>query len=210
MKKIKFVFLGTLLAVISFLVLAPKNVLASVRCETQYGGGEICVRTGELQLDKKVWNRNSNSFVDNMGLSDHVFVAGEEVTFRIKVKNVGDQAFDHVYVKDVLPNYLYLSAGSLEYTIDDLVPGEIDEREIKARVVNANQLPNMSSICPVNLAEARSHGEYDKDTAQLCIQNKVLGSKPPVKHIPQTGPDMLLLALPGVAGVGFYLKSKFK
>src|SRR4030042_1140211 len=42
-------------AVIAFLLLA-KPVLAAVRCETQYGGGEVCVRTGELQIDKEVWD----------------------------------------------------------------------------------------------------------------------------------------------------------
>ena len=66
--------------------LRPSDAHAAVRCESQYGGGEVCTRTGELQVDKKVWNVNSNSFVDNMGLSDHVFVAGEEVTFKLKVK----------------------------------------------------------------------------------------------------------------------------
>ena len=109
MSKAKVVSFAAVTSLLVGLFIMPRNVLASVRCETQYGGGQVCVRTGQVQVNKKVWNADTSSWVDNMGLSDHVFVAGEEVTFRVQVKNVGDQTLSQVYVSDVLPNYVYLT-----------------------------------------------------------------------------------------------------
>jgi hypothetical protein len=83
-----------------FLFLANKITFAAVRCETQYGGGETCVRTGELQINKEVWDSDNNQFVDNLNLSSHRFAPGDEVIFKLKIKNVGDATFDTVHVKD--------------------------------------------------------------------------------------------------------------
>ncbi len=205
----------TLIASFSFLVFifclhffSIQPVLASVRCENQYGGGQICTRTGEVQVDKKVWNAQVNSFVDNMGTSDHIFVSGEEVVFKIKVKNVGDETLSTVNVWDTLPSYLYLSGGSLNYTIYNLTPGAVDEREIRARVVSKTQLPTNS--CFVNTAGASSNNSSDKDTAQVCIQTRIV-KVTPVKHIPKTGPEMVFLgALPAIGAMGVYIKLKAK
>lgn len=198
MKKISLAFL----LVFSAFVFLPRSVFAAVRCETQYGGGEVCVKTGELQVDKKVWSKMSNSFVDNLWQFSEIFKAGEEVVFKLKVKNVGDETFSSVNVWDSLPGNLVLTSGSLNYTINDLVPGETDEREIKAKFVKND------GGCPVNVLEARSGDRYDKDTAKLCVEGQVLGKG---KGIPKTGPEMWVLgALPAIGGFGIYLKSKFK
>lgn len=174
-----------------FLLLA-KDAFAAVRCETQYGGGEVCVRTGKLQINKKVKNPTDGSFIDNLGLTSYKFAPGEEITFRLEIKNVGDATFSKVNVKDSLPEYLEKLSGDLEFEIGDLTVGETEEREIKAKVAG---LPNdKTTICVVNIAEAWSGDEHDKDTAQVCLEKKVLAA------VPVTGPSSLLLILSMIAG----------
>lgn len=192
----KGIFALTLLVASVFLA---RPVFAAVRCETQYGGGEVCVRTGGLLVDKKVWSKVSNSFVDNLWQQGEMFVAGEEVTFKLKVKNVGDQTLTSVQVWDTLPSNLTLVSGSLNYTINDLTVGEVDEREVKVRFVSN------TGACPVNILEAKSGDQYDKDSAQLCVTGQVLGKG---KGIPKTGPEMIALAaLPILGYLGLKMKN---
>jgi uncharacterized repeat protein (TIGR01451 family) len=193
----------TIFIFVLILLFVAKPLLAAVRCETYYGG-EVCVRTGELQIDKEVWDIEDGLFVDNMGLTDYKFAPGEEITFKLKIKNVGDEKFDKVYVKDTLPDYLELISGDLEFEIDDLEVDETEEREIKARVVSADKFPDDTTICDKNTAEVWSGDEKDKDTAQICMEEKVLG----VKVLPPTGPEYwlgLLLFSIAAGAIGLYL-----
>lgn len=187
-------------------VLAALNTIpvsAAVRCETQYGGGETCVRTGQLQVDKKVWNRTVNNFVDNLTLSDSLLLAGQEVIFKIKVKNIGDADLSNVTVTDTLPSYLVASSGGFTYTIANLPVGATDERELRAKVVSADKLPLVpSTFCVVDLAEAKVTDSSDRDTSQVCIENRVKGTV-----IPATGPEMGVLALlPALGAAGWFLR----
>lgn len=190
--------------IFSFL-LTPKFSLAAVRCETQYGGGEVCVRTGQLQINKEVWSPSQKKFVDNLGITDYKFASEEEITFKLKIKNVGDETFDKVYVKDTLPDYLQLTSGDLSFEISDLTVGETEEREFKAKVVSAERFSNDKTvICVVNTVEAWVGDEKDKDTAQVCLEKKVLG----VRLLPPTGPEywLGLLLASGIFGLlGIYL-----
>lgn len=177
-------------------------VWAAVRCEKQYAG-EVCIRTGELQINKVVWDPQNQRFVDNLDVTDHKFSPGEEVVFQLRIKNVGDAALERVEVKDTLPFFLFLTSGSLSFEVTDLTPGETEEREIKARVVSAESLPNNQSIfCDVNVAEARAGELRDRDTAKVCVTKKVLA----VKVLPPTGFQNLSLFLvlaivTGAAGI---------
>lgn len=206
-KLIKLTTTVLFLAIVSFLVSKPLN--AATRCEPQYGGGEICVYTGELQINKTVWNKNSNFFVDNLGLNDYKFSPGEEITFKLAVTNVGDKKFDVVHVKDTLPDYLEHISGDLEFDIYDLEVNETEEREIKARVTGSDNFPdNQSIICVVNSGEVWADDENDSDTSQVCIEKKVLG----VTNLPPTGPAnwQIVLSLSLISSIiGLYLL-KFK
>lgn len=197
-------FLGTLLFI------SAKNALSAVRCETQYGGGQVCVRTGQLQIDKEVFNPQENKFVDNLGLTSHKFNPGEEVVFRLMIKNVGDANFEKVNVSDSLPSLLERTSGDLSFDINNLGPGSSVEREIKAKVVSSSQFPtDKTVVCVVNTAEARSGDERDKDTAQVCLERKVLGAVAQ----PSTGPQnwLLILTLSILAGAtGLSLKRLIK
>lgn len=186
--QLKFFATLVLLFALTFVI---KPIWAAVRCETYYGE-EVCVRTGELQIDKEVWDVEDGLFVDNMGLDDYKFAPGEEITFKLKIKNVGDEKFDKVYVKDTLPGYLELVSGELSFEITDLAVDETEEREIKARVVSVEEFPDDTTICDKNTAEVWSGDEKDKDTAQICMKEKVLG----VEVMPPTGPGNWFLVLP--------------
>lgn len=193
------------------LTLAP--AYAAVRCETQYGGREVCVRTGRLQIDKEVFNPQESKFVDNLGLNDHKFAPGDEITFRLKVKNVGDVKFDSVSVTDSLPSLLELTSGSTSFTISNLTPGDTRESEIKAKVAASGNFPGDKTIvCIINTAEVNSGGEKDRDTAQVCLERKTVGPAPGAPPaIPPTGPEdwLPLLVLSLITGTtGLYLISK--
>lgn len=196
------------------LSLSLSTVYAAVRCETQYGGREVCVRTGQLQIDKELFNPQENKFVDNLGINDHKFAPGEEIIFRLKIKNVGDATFDTVSVSDSLPSLLELTSGSTSFTINNLTPGSTQESEIKTKVTASGNFPTDKTIvCVVNSAELSSGNEKDRDTAQVCLERKTVGPAPATgpEKLPPTGPEdwLPLLVLGTLSGIsGLYLISK--
>ncbi len=203
MNKFKSIFITSITVVMLLAVASP--VSAAVRCETQYGGNQVCVTTGQLQIDKKIWNSDNSSWVDNLYITDHKFVTGDTVRFRLTVKNVGDNTLHNVKVVDTLPNFLFFTGTTAsEFTIDSLNPGENKDFEVESRVVSESQL-GVNEACDVNAAEANSNeGEHDKDTAKVCVTKKVLG----VTTLPKTGPSntFLILSLSLFAGLsGLYL-----
>lgn len=202
------------IAIIFLLVaplLTPKLISAAVRCETQYGGGEVCVKTGQLQIDKEVLDPQNQKFVDNLGITSWKFTSGDEITFKLRIKNVGDATFDKVEVTDTLPDFLERTSGDLNFEIKDLTPGETEEREFKTRVVSADKFPaDKSVVCVVNAAEARSGDERDRDTAQVCLEKKVLG----IAKLPKVGPEnstwvILGSIILGLLGLAFINKSNY-
>ncbi|MDO8551097.1 MAG: hypothetical protein Q7S03_00220 [bacterium] len=179
--------------------LLKQEVFAAIRCETQYGGGQVCVTTGNLQINKTVFDPDSNSFKDNLANpNDHKFANGDEVKFNLAIKNVGDAAFGNVHVVDTLPNFLQVSSGDLAFDISNLTPGQTVERQIVAKVSASD-----SVVCDVNTAEANADsGEHDKDTSKVCVGKSVLGATPVTG--PETG--ILILSLSLLAGIaGIYL-----
>lgn len=194
--KIQYWLILTLL-LFGFLFLA-KPASAAVRCETQYGGTEVCVTTGQLQVDKEVFDPQNNKYVDNLGINDYKFSPGELISFRINIKNVGDALLSKVTVTDTpQAGFLDLATGALNFDLIDLKPGETKQQELKLRVVDASKLPQNNVICVINTAQANADSNSDKDTAQLCLERKVLGVK--VTELPKTGPEAWFLTLFGGA-----------
>jgi len=62
------------------------NLANAKECHTVYGGGEVC-ETGDLSLDKKVFNPEANEYWDNIDAKDYSFAPGEEVKFKLRVQN---------------------------------------------------------------------------------------------------------------------------
>lgn len=198
------------LSIISIIFLAVglfvlKPSFAAVRCEVQYGGQQVCVRIGALQVNKEIFDPKNNKFADNLvGTNDHKFGPGEEVRFRVTVKNTGDAKLETVNVMDTLPKLLTTGDGNPFFQLKDLEPGKSEQREIKVKVVASDKFPaDKTFLCVVNAVEAVSGDQKDRDTAELCLERKVFP-----KELPPTGPEHWLLA--GVASLfsltsGIYL-----
>ncbi|PIU03962.1 hypothetical protein COT44_00340 [Candidatus Shapirobacteria bacterium CG08_land_8_20_14_0_20_39_18] len=203
-------FFGLITALMVFVLLA-KPVKATTVCETQYGGGETCKEVNLILVDKKVFNPDQAKFVDNLGINDLKFASGDEIRFKVIVKNISDVTLTNIKVTDILPDKLYFVDGPVSwndremiFTIDNLNAGESKESEIRAKVVPAAQLPANEILCRTNFAKGEVNGQSDQDTSQACFENKVLAQTTPV-----TGPSILPLAfLVSLMIVGLILNKK--
>ncbi len=191
-----------------FLIQSAIPASASLRCTEQYGG-KVCAAPGRLQINKKVFNPSSQTFVDNLGLSDRRFVSGEKVSFQIIVQNVGESALTNVKITDTLPQQLKLTSSATSFTITNLAPGASEERQIQAEVVFSDNMPKGGGTqCVVNTAGAKSNEEeHDQDTAQVCIEQKAVALPAAQviipKQLPPTGPNDWALYLGGSLISGF-------
>lgn len=179
-----------------------ENVFAAVRCETQYGGGQSCQTFNEILIDKKIWNINTSSYVDNLGLSNQLFATGDEILFQITVKNTSNRTLDKITVSDILPANLVLTTGSLNYDISNLEAGKSDVKIIKAKLTRLSGDP-----CPKNLVTAKFSDESDTDTAQFCQVT------PPLQTaLPPTGPENWTYLFLGtvISGISGFLLLKRK
>lgn len=208
-------FFAFLVITVFSLLFQPK-VKAAVRCETQYGGTQICVTTGQLQINKKICDPNQGScdptsagftdrLVDNLGINSHLFAPGEDVVFRLSIKNVGDATIGNVAVADTPQSgFFQLESGPLNFNLTNLNPGETRQQDIRLKVADTTLIPQNNVICVINAAETNGDdGSHDRDTAQLCLERKVLGKG--VVEIPKTG-------LPPIAWItsGLFLLIGFK
>lgn len=170
----------------------------------QYGGG---VPSLKISLDKKIKRPDNDEWVDNLFASMYKFAPEQEMEFKLTITNTGNQDLENVKIKDTLPQYLNLSSGDLEITTS-LKVGESKDFTVKAKVIKFEELPQNSGIyCVVNNVEAWADSQYDHDTAQICIEKKVLG----FSTIPQAGPaDNLALLLGSLVlgSTGFALLKK--
>lgn len=169
-------------AILTPILLFAPAVSAAVRCETQYGGGQVCIKTGALQVNKQVklvtGKGGEHEWRDYLGMQAGVrFHTGEEVTFRILVKNVGDAKFDKVSVADTFPSFLELAGGNLNSEILNLDPGQEKDVMVVGRVVSTDRLAKAID-CAVNTAEARGRDTSgqdanDKDSVEVCYEKAV-------------------------------------
>lgn len=215
------------------------KVIADSGCVQIYGGygGLTCPKRGEIIVDKQIrYIRDEkgglvDSWVDNVTEFDsRKFKPGEEIEFRIFVRNTGGDMISEIKVTDVWPEYLeFISGpgeykkdvgrnGELKFTVNNLASGESREYHFTGKVHNADSIPN-PVICKLeNRAQVRaSEDRFNEDIAQFCIERgekKVVTGKkviPPVKEIPSTGPQEVALsfaALSSVLGAGFILRKK--
>ena len=190
-----------LIFVIFLSLVSPKLSFAdgtNTRCETQYCGTQICVSTGQLQINKEVLDPITNQYVDNLGINNHKFTPGEVATFRISVKNIGDATLSKVTVTDSPQSeFLSLAGGNLNFELKDLKPGEIRSTEVKLKVTDGSKMPQNNVICVINTAEAVSDSNKDKDSAQLCLERKA--AVPVVTKTPATGAHDWIFAIFGGA-----------
>ncbi len=165
----------------TFVLLTAKTAFAAGNCQPIYGGGQTCVQTGNVAINKMVVNPKTGGLVDNLGINDEKFGPESIVTFQIAVTNTGNTQIGTIQVKDIFPpQFVDFAAGAgnfdtnartLSFDVNNLNASETRTFNIVGKVVRADQLPGDRSImCVVNQAIATSNGQVSQDSVQLCIQ----------------------------------------
>lgn len=180
----------------------------------QYGQYNGTTTPPKIMIDKLVRHPKTGEYVDNLGLSDDKYMAENTVYFKIIVENTGGEKINQLKVVDFLPPFLkYVTGGSYDPTnrqitfyFDNLLAGERRSTILQTKVVSLKEMPLAKSVlCPVNKVVATANDILtDEDTAQLCIERKVM-----VASVPKTGdPTGLLFALSSIPTLIFGLKMR--
>lgn len=204
-----------------FLTLATRAV-ASGECTPVYGGGVNCPRVDQ-SLDKVILNPATGQYVSGLGSGDPEntrFKPGQQVTFRIRVQNTGDQT-QTVSVRDVLPPYTTFVSGpsnletgsnTVNYSVS-LTPGQSDERTVTIQVMDASKLPS-DLLCGEqgvkNVAQSTMGDVQRSREVPFCI-NK--GPAPTGVFVPSALPkagaeDFIIGGFAALVSGGLYLINK--
>lgn len=213
-----------------------KNALAD---QYQYNGSTTTVN---ILIDKKVSvpdnsvNANNASFVDNLFDFNARFTPGQNIFFRLRVKNTSNITLTNVQIKDFFPASFVETVGgagtfvridnkpAVLINIGTLQPDQENVSFIQLKALSSDRLPGNGVFCGaqgvVNRVQVTSdQGANDDDTAQFCIENggavkniqnitTFTKGGIPVK-IPSTGPEMNLIVIAGEAltlAAGLFLK----
>lgn len=196
-------------------------------CQVIYGGGEVCPTTLKFSIDKKVLAPTKGGvFIDNLGFNDAKFLPGDQVPFKIIIKNTGDKTINQLTVVDTLPSFLTFTAGpgtydqnnkTITYIITNLPSGQTNEQTIVTTIANVDTLPKDQGVmCLTNNVKGNdNNGDVANDSSTFCIQKEAMTPKVfttiPPKSIPNTGPEMLpLLGLIPAGLTGLMLRKKSK
>lgn len=220
------------LAVVSLLF--PLKSFADTSCQPIYGGGQSCVTTNNIVVNKTVLNPQTNQFVDNLSINDPKYQPGFVTNFKISITNTGNNNISKVDVKDIFPQYVSFGSGAgtfdsnsntLSFSVTNLAPNETRTFGIVGRIFDTDQIPVASGsvVCVVNQAIAMiNNASVSQDNAQLCIE-KTLAAKtfvttatkggfPVLSPVlttssPKTGPEALaLFAMIPTGLAGWFLR----
>lgn len=155
-----------------------------------------------LSIDKMVSRTANTDFSDNLSASDYRFKPGQEVYFRITVKNLSKNRLTKISVTDELPDTLeFLKIDNKDGSFDKINrtvtinagtfnPDQEKPYIITAKIASQSALPSQSGLfCPTNRVTATVEDELDADTSQFCVEKQVEG----VSKIPTTGAGILIL-----------------
>lgn len=227
MKKI---FLITFLSLVTYLLLLVITpvVNADTTCQPIYGGGQSCITTNNIVLDKKIQNPQTSGMVDNLNINDPKHQQESIVTFQISVTNSSDKTISNIDVKDIFPQYVDFNSGTgtfdrnnkiLSFSVKNLKSNETKVFTITGKIVNSDQISisQGSVICVVNQTNATSdNSNFSQDNSQFCIEKTttIKGGFPilspvPVTKTPSTGPGDFQLVGFAIAGIiGYLLRRK--
>jgi len=181
----------------------------------QYGCppyGAECPATSRIVLDKLIRDpsKKGEVFVDNLTLSDYHFSPGEEVIFKIIVKNTGNATLSKVDVVDTIPQLTdyVLESGAVRENIREITktfenfkPDQSEEFLLRVKVAPAEKIPEKvfcGQPSALNRVIARAEGQpEEEDTSAFCIEKKVLGAV----EQPAAGTQVWIFAL-GFLGLG--------
>jgi len=190
----------------------------------QYGQYGQPAPAQTILIDKMVGKPNGTmtkggqvnvEYVDNLTPADPRFRPGQQVLFKIRVKNTSTISLSQVTVQDYIPTYVEPMEGPGNYDASTRIvswdAGSFAPNEEKTYFMNMqlypqNKLPvNQGLFCLVNKAKASNAVTSDDDSSQFCVEKEVIG----VKAAPKAGPEAGVLILGAnviLAGVGFSLK----
>lgn len=218
MKKTSMKKIVSYLLIVTGLFFFFANMANAKECHTVYGGGEVC-ETGDLSIDKKVFNPKANEYWDNIDSKDYTFAPGEEVKFSLRIKNISNIKVDSARINDDfdrLDDYMvYVSSDKGDYRAEvthykikfdfgGLDPNEEATVYFVARFKAEGDLP-VGTTCMTNSASAYSHDDAtsDSDFATFCV--KTNNGKIVTKSTPATGFDLsniLVIEALAFAGLG--------
>ena len=154
-------------------------------------------------------------YVDNLSPSDVRFRPGEQVMFKLRVKNTSNVTLNNVMVNDIVPSYVEPIEGPgmfdavtrlISFNAGSFAPDEEKTFTIKMQLYGQDKLPTDKGLfCLINKSRAYNELASDEDTAQFCVEKEVIG----VVSTPKAGPEMgtlLLGAQAMLVGLGFSLK----
>lgn len=206
-------------------------VFADTVCQPIYGGGQTCITTGNILVNKTVINPATGQFVDNLGINDPKFSPGQQITFNIAVTNTGASSILQASVKDTLPPTVIFTSSSpngtfdqnsrtVTWILDNLKPNETRNLTIQGTIVDASQLVKDVTCDPDKTTNAvvatTNTGQTSTDLARFCIQKGAVTKGglpvfPPPKVVttPPTGPELIPLIGLLPAGIGgWFLRRK--
>lgn len=176
----KRIFFG-LVALFTFALLVTPS-FADTTCQPIYGGGQTCVQTGNIVINKTVQNPSTGAFVDNLGVNDPKFGPDQTVTFQLTVTNTGGSTLDKVTVKDIFPQFVSFLSGpgsfdtnnkTLTFDVTSLAANETRTFTLTGKVAPSNDLPSDQTVtCVVNQSKATSGNQNSQDNAQFCLQKQ--------------------------------------
>jgi hypothetical protein len=208
---------------------------ADTSCQPIYGGGQSCIISSSIEIDKKVLNPKTNKFVDNLSINDPKYHPGFILNFKLTITNISNATIDSIDIKDIFPQYVDFNSGpgifdiktkTLSFSVNNLKPQESKTFIIMGRIVDMKELSinKGASVCIVNQASATfDKNSYSQDNSQFCIENSeatqvvqekggfpILPSSK-IKTTPATGPgDFQLIGLAAIGILGYFLRKQSK
>lgn len=222
-----------LLFVVSYwLLVNASKVYADISCQPIYGGGQSCITTNNIVINKTILNPQTNQFVDNLTINDPKYKPGFITAFQISITNTGNSNISKIDVRDIFPQYVSFSSGAgtfdtdtntLSFSLVNLAPNETRTYSIMGRIFNTNQIPleQGSVVCVVNQAIATiDNTSVGQDNAQFCIEKNAptiatsvtkggfpVLSPAIVSKTPATGPEAwTLIGLIPTGLLGFFVR----
>lgn len=208
-------FLRSILFLTAISFVFPLKAFADTSCQPIYGGGQSCVTTNNIVVNKTILNPQTNRFVDNLSINDPKYQPGFITTFQISITNTGNNNVSEVNVRDIFPQYVNFASGAgtfdtntntLSFRLNNLAPNETRTYSIIGRVFSESQIPvaQGSVVCVVNQAIATvDNVSVSQDNAQFCIEKNAptvvtkggfpVYSSVAVTSMPKTGPEALIL-----------------
>lgn len=223
-------FLKSLLILSIIASVFPLKSYADTSCQPIYGGGQSCITSNNIVIDKTVLNPQTNQFVDNLSINSQKYQPGFVVTFQISITNTSNTTISKIDIKDIFPQYINFGSGAgtfdtntntLTFSLDNLAPNETRKYSIVGRIFSTEKLPGAegSIVCVVNQAIGIIDGKnVSQDNAQLCIEKSTpvttkggfpVLSTVPATTTPSTGAEAFALFALIPAGISGLMLRKY-